>query len=65
MGSLVNLTNEVESIKRCQPPTITLPNNQFTAVPTLIANAGADFIASYWANRLSGATTTDTPTTGA
>lgn len=65
MGSLVNLTNEVESIKRCQPPTITLPNNQYTAVPTLVANAGADFIASYWANRLSGATTTDTPTTGA
>lgn len=65
MGSLVNLTNEVEAIKRCQPPTITLPNNQYTAVPTLVANAGADFIASYWANRLSSATTTDTPTTGA
>lgn len=56
MGSLVNLTSEVESIKRCQVPTITLPNNQYTAVPTLIANAGADFISSYWANRLSSAT---------
>ena len=54
---------EVEAIKRCQPSTVTLPNNQYTAVPTLLANAGADFIASYWANRLSQSTTpTDTGT---
>ena len=65
LGQLANLSNDVESIKRCQPATITLPNNVYTAVPTLIANAGADFIASYWANRTSQATsggTTTTPT---
>lgn len=56
LGQLANLSNDVESIKRCQPATITLPNNVYTAVPTLIANAGADFIASYWANRTSQAT---------
>ena len=56
LGQLAAIGQEVESIKRCQPPTITLPNNQYTAVPTLFATAGADFIASYWANRLSGAT---------
>lgn len=56
LGQLANLSNEVEAIKRCQPATITLPNNVYTAVPTLIANAGADFIASYWANRTSQAT---------
>ena len=64
LNQLANLSNEVESIKRCQPATVTLPNNQYTAVPTILANAGADFVASYWANRLSGATTTDTTTGG-
>ena len=57
LGKLATISDEVEGIKRCQPQTITLPNNQYTAVPTLVANAGADFIASYWANRLSQATT--------
>lgn len=61
LGQLAAIGQEVEAIKRCQPQTITLPNNQYTAVPTLVANAGADFIASYWANRLSQATT---PSTG-
>lgn len=56
------LQSEIASIKAAQPATITLPNNSWTAVPTLIANAGADFISSYWANRLSNATAT-TPTT--
>lgn len=68
LGQLAGLREEVESIKRCQPQTITLPNNQYTAVPTLVANAGADFIASYWANRLTQATTpsaTDTTTPAA
>lgn len=65
LGQLAGLREEVDSIKRCQPPTITLPNNQYTAVPTLVANAGADFIASYWANRLSGATQGATDTTPA
>lgn len=66
LGQLAGIANEVEAIKRCQPQTITLPNNQYTAVPTLVANAGADFIASYWANRLSQATQpATTPTTPA
>ncbi len=63
LGQLANLSNDVDSIKRCQPATITLPNNIYTAVPTLIANAGADFIASYWANRTSQATSGTTTTT--
>lgn len=57
--------NELAAIKASQPATITLPNNSWTAVPTLIANAGADFISSYWANRLSQATTTATTTPAA
>lgn len=66
LGQLAAIQGEVEAIKRCQPPTITLPNNQYTAVPTFYANIGADFVASYWANRLSTATTPATePTTGA
>lgn len=60
LNQLAALNQDVESIKRCQPATITLPNNVYTAVPTLIANAGADFIASYWANRTSQATSTTT-----
>lgn len=69
IGQLAGIREEVDSIKRCQTPTITVPNNQYTAVPTLLANAGADFVASYWANRLSqattGATTGGTTTTQA
>lgn len=61
LGQLSAIQGEVEAIKRCQPQTVTLPNNQYTAVPTLLANAGADFIASYWANRLTQATA---PATG-
>ena len=67
IGQLNAIGSEVEAIKRCQPQTVTLPNNQYTAVPTILANAGADFVASYWANRLSGATagatTPETPAT--
>lgn len=58
-----NIQSELAAIKASQPATITLPNNSWTAVPTLIANAGADFISSYWANRLSSATSTTTPAT--
>lgn len=69
IGSMIAaLQNEIAAIKASQPSTITLPNNAWTAVPTLVANAGADFISSYWANRLSSATsstTTGTTTTGA
>ena len=57
IGQLAGIREEVDSIKRCQIPTITVPNNQYTVVPTLLANGGIDLIASYWANRLSQATT--------
>lgn len=60
MNKLNQLQSEIASIKAAQPATITLPNNSWTAVPTLVANAGADFISSYWANRLSQATTSTT-----
>lgn len=61
------LQNELAAIKASQPATITLPNNSYTAVPTLLANAGADFVSSYWASRLVNATnsTTTDSTTGA
>lgn len=65
LGQLNAISQEVEAIKRCQPQTITLPNNQYTAVPTLLANAGADFVASYWANRLTQATAAPTTDAGA
>lgn len=61
---LAPINAELAAIKAGQPPTITLPLNQYTAVPTLLANGATDFIASYWANRLTSATTpTDTTTT--
>lgn len=53
---------ELAAIKAAQPPTVTLPLNQYTAVPTLLANGAADFVASYWANRLTQATTPTTTT---
>jgi len=57
--------SEVEAIKRCQPPTITLPNNQYQAVPTGIATIGSDFIGTLLVARLLGYTngTTGTGTT--
>ena len=61
---LAPISNELAAIKAAQPPTVTLPLNQYTAVPTLLATGAADFVASYWANRLTAATTpTTTPTT--
>lgn len=62
-AKLAAIMSEVEAIKRCQPPTITLPNNQYSVVPTLVATAAADFVSSYWANRLTAATTPATGTT--
>lgn len=60
------LQAEIAAIRAAQPATITLPNNSWTAVPTLLATAGADLVSSYWANRLSQATTsTTTPATTA
>lgn len=57
------LQNEINAIKAAQPQTITLPYSQYSVVPTWAANVGSDFVASYWANRLSAATTTGTSTT--
>ena len=62
---ILPLQQELAAIKAAQPATITLPNNAWTAVPTLVANAGADFISSYWANRLTQATASTTTTTPA
>jgi hypothetical protein len=42
VGQLNAIGSEVAAIKRCQPATITLPNNSMTAVPTIWANAAAD-----------------------
>lgn len=64
VGAMLNpIVSDLNAIKASQPATITLPNNSWTAVPTLIANAGADFVSSYWANRLSQAVSTTTGTT--
>jgi len=61
LGQLANIQNEVEAIKRCQPSTITLPNNSMTAVPTIWANAVADNIV----DRINAALATSTTTGGA
>ncbi len=47
---------EVEAIKRCQPATMTLPDNRFQAVPTGIASIGSDFIGTLLVARLLGLT---------
>lgn len=69
IGAMINaLQNEINAIKAAQPQTITLPYSQYSVVPTWAANVGSDFVASYWANRLSSATagtTTTTPAAGA
>lgn len=59
---LAPITAELAAIKASQPPTVTLPLNQYTAVPTLLATGASDFVASYWANRLTQATATPTTT---
>lgn len=62
-AQLVGIRSEVDAIKRCQPSTITLPNNSMTAVPTIWANAVADNIVDRISSALpttGGATTTPT-----
>jgi hypothetical protein len=54
-GMLAPIQAELAAIKAAQPNTITLPYNQYSVVPTWAANVGSDFVASYWANRLSAA----------
>ena len=61
LGQLNVISQEVEAIKRCQPATITLPNNSMTAVPTIWANAVADNIV----DRINAAITPTTTTGGA
>lgn len=68
IGAMINaLQNEIANVRAHQPQTITLPYSQYSVVPTWAANVGSDFVASYWANRLTQATTptTTTPETGA
>lgn len=66
-AQLAGIRSEVDGLKCKLPETITLPNTQYAVVPTWAANIGSDFVASYWANRLSAATTpvTTTPATAA
>ena len=66
IAAMINaLQNEIAAIRAAQPQTITLPYSQYSVVPTWAANVGSDFVASYWANRLSQATTSTTTTTPA
>lgn len=60
---LQGIRSEVDAIKRCQPATITLPNNSMTAVPTIWANGVADYVVDRIATALQ--PTTTTPTTPA
>lgn len=64
-AQLAGIRSEVDSIKCKLPETMTLPNTQYAIVPSWAANIGSDFVASYWANRLSAATGGTTPTTPA
>ena len=57
-SQLAGIRSEVDAIKRCQPSTITLPNNSMTAVPTIWANAVADNIVDRISNALTPSTTT-------
>lgn len=48
------ILSEVEAIKRCQTPVLTVPDNRYQAVPTGIANIGSDFIGTLLVARLFG-----------
>lgn len=60
IGQLNALSQEVAAIKRCQPATVTLPDNSRTVVPTIWASAIADNIV----DRISAALTPTTTTGG-
>jgi len=62
-SQLAGIRGEVDAIKRCQPSTITLPNNSMTAVPTIWANGVADLVVDRVAAALAQAGGTTTPTT--
>lgn len=59
-AQLAGIRAEVDAIKRCQPSTITIPDNSMTAVPTLWATAVADNIVDKLSTVLNGSTTTTT-----
>jgi hypothetical protein len=61
-AQLAGIRGEVDAIKRCQPATITLPNNSMTAVPTIWANGVADYVVDRIASALQPSTTPTTPT---
>lgn len=64
IGMMINgLQNELNAIKAAQPQTITLPLNNYQAVPSLVAGFGTDFWASYLANRITGSSSTTNGTT--
>lgn len=65
VGQLSGIRAEVDAIKRCQPSTITLPNNSMTAVPTIWANAVADNFVDKVSTALNTTTTTTTGGAGA
>lgn len=48
------ILSEVEAIKRCQPSTMTLPDNRYQIVPSGVANIGSDFIGTLAVARLIG-----------
>lgn len=62
INQLNSLGAQVDAIKRCQPSTITLPNNSMTAVPTIWANAVADNIVDKISAALNPTTSTTTST---
>ena len=62
-AQLSGIRSEVDAIKRCQPATITLPDNSRTAVPTIWANGVADLIVDRIAAALAPTTTTTPATT--
>lgn len=62
-SQLAGIRGEVDAIKRCQPSTITLPNNSMTAVPTIWANGVADLVVDRVAAALAQTGGTTTPTT--
>lgn len=63
VAQLAGIRSEVDAIKRCQPATITLPDNSRTVVSSIWANAVADNIVDRIATVLT--PTTTTPATGA
>ena len=64
VGAMIGgLQQQLTAIKGAMPQTITLPFSQYSVVPSFYAQAGADFVASYWANRLADHVGTNNTTT--